>query len=99
MYELSDGAGNPEGEAVPLVDPLNETGGVLCDDVFELAEQRFERRLAEVEGRLVAALSAFEVRIGERLRARETRLLRWIVGLSLAQIGLLLGILFAVFRL
>lgn len=67
--------------------------------MIEIAASRFEHRLAEVETRNRERVSELEVRMGERVSAGETRLLRWIVGLSLAQISLLLVILFAVLEL
>lgn len=92
--------------AEALVELLNETGRYVRDDIVTLAEQRFERRvadvegrIAEVEGRLRADLGGLEARMTERVAVGETRLLRWIVGLSITQFSLLLGVLFAILKL
>ena len=85
--------------AQALVELLNETGRYVRDDIVTLAEGRFERKLAEVEGRLRADLGGLEARMTERVAVGETRLLRWIVGLSITQFSLLLGVLFAVLKL
>lgn len=48
--------------AQALVELLNETGRYVRDDVVTLAEHRFERRLAELEGRLRADFGQFRTR-------------------------------------
>ncbi len=70
--------------AEALAELLNRTSIETRDDVITLAEQSFERRLAEEIAR-----------VGERIGAAETRLIRWMlvfwVGQALFVVTLLFG--------
>lgn len=95
-----------------LVDLLNQSSRETRDEVLTFAEQRFERRLAEEIGKLRdemrAGFASIEARFGGleghsgSLEARVSDTFaaqtRWMVGLWITQLGIILGTLFAFFR-
>jgi len=77
--------------AEALAQLLNQSALGMQDATLSLAEERFERRLADELGKL-------ELRLTERMASLETRLLRWAFAFWVGQFAVLLGILFAFFR-
>jgi hypothetical protein len=77
--------------AEALAQLLNQSALGMQDATLSLAEERFERRLADELGKL-------ELRLTERMAGLETRLLRWAFAFWVGQFAVLLGILFAFFR-
>ncbi len=77
--------------AEALAQLLNQSALSMRDATLSLAEERFERRLADELGKL-------ELRLTERMAGLETRLLRWAFAFWVGQFAVLLGILFAFFR-
>lgn len=61
---------------------------------LQIAEERFERRVAQVEAKIEVA-KAEVISTGERTRAD---LIKWMFIFWVGQIGVLTGILFAFFR-
>lgn len=88
-----------------LVDLLNQSSRETRDEVVTLAEQKFERRLAEEIGSLRAQMNAGFATVDTRLAQlqawvsdRFAAQTRWMVGLWVTELGILLGVLFAFFR-
>lgn len=73
--------------AQALVELLNRTSRDTRDEVVTLAVERFERRLAE-------ELRTLETRLTHRMSAH----LRWMFGLWVTEIGIILTVLFAFFK-
>jgi hypothetical protein len=97
---LRDKLGADGAEA--LAQLLNQSALSMQDATLSLAEERFERRLADELGKFRAemwsAMGSLETRVTERMASLETRLLRWAFAFWVGQFAVLLGILFAFFR-
>ncbi|UCC82506.1 MAG: hypothetical protein JSW46_16230 [Gemmatimonadota bacterium] len=97
---LRDKLGADGAEA--LAQLLNQSALSMQDATLSLAEERFERRLADELGKFRAemwsAMGSLETRVTERMAGLETRLLRWAFAFWVGQFAVLLGILFAFFR-
>ena len=74
-----------------LIELLNNASESTYSSVITLAEEKFERRLAEETGKLRSELS-------EKIEHGNTAMIRWMFIFWVGQIGALLGILFAFFR-
>ncbi len=84
--------------AEALAQLLNQSALGMQDATLSLAEERFERRLADELGKLRGEMGSLEARLTERMAGLETRLLRWAFAFWVGQFAVLLGILFAFFR-
>ncbi len=93
---LRDKLGADGAEA--LAQLLNQSALSMQDATLSLAEERFERRLADELGKLRGEMGSLETRLTERMAGLETRLLRWAFAFWVGQFAVLLGILFAFFR-
>jgi hypothetical protein len=97
---LRDKLGADGAEA--LAQLLNQSALSMQDATLSLAEERFERRLADELGKfraeMYSAMGSLESRLTERMASLETRLLRWAFAFWVGQFAVLLGILFAFFR-
>ena len=77
---LTDKLGRDAANA--LVDVLNKVEEGAKEVTLEVAESRFEKRLAE-----------FETRIEQRLSKFEADLIKWMIGISITQMALILTII------
>ena len=83
----------PEG-AEALVEIINKADERSKENIIELSEERFEKRLAQLDGKIEKVAAEFDAKI-ERVKAE---LLKWMFIFWVGQIGVLTGIMFAFFR-
>lgn len=95
--------------AEALVGLLDQAAVQARGEIVSVAEERFGRRLAELEahierrladeiGKVWQAIAALETRLTDRMAALETRVIRWMFAFWITQFGVLIGILFAFFK-
>jgi hypothetical protein len=91
----------PEG-AEALVGILDKIEERTQKVTLEIAEERFERRVSQVESRLEAKIETLRAELTGKIAQTEARLIRWMflfwIGQFASIVGVLTAILFAFFR-
>ena len=80
--------------AEALTEIFNKIEENSKEDIIELAEQRFEKRLGKLDTKIEKVKADLEVKI-ERVRAD---FIKWMFIFWVGQVGVLIGILFAFFK-
>jgi len=80
--------------AEALTELFNKIEERSKEDIIELAEQRFEKRLGRLDAKIEKVKADLSVKI-ERVRAD---LIKWMFIFWVGQVGVLIGILFAFFK-
>jgi hypothetical protein len=79
--------------AAALADIVGEAGGNVAtkEDV-----QRLEAKIDSLEARVDAKINNLEARVGARISDTQAEIIKWMIGQTLAVIGTLAAIIFAV---
>jgi hypothetical protein len=73
---------------------INEAGENTKQSVIEVAEERFERRLAEELGKLRAEIAEEISKLRAEMHDLRASLIQWMFVFWIGQIGVLVGFLF-----
>ncbi len=87
--------------AIPkiLQDKLTPEGANALVELLTAVEERSkDSTLIAAEGRFEKSLAEFEVKIERRLSDFKTDLIKWMIGISIGQMTLILAIISAFFR-
>ena len=65
---------------------------------LEISEERFEKRIAQLEAELGAKIEGVRSDLGVKIAQSEARMIRWVFIFWVGQVGTITAILFAFFR-
>ena len=84
--------------AKAFVDILDKVENRTQGAVLAIAEERFEKRVAQTESKLEVKIAQTEARLEIKISQTEARLVGWMFLVWVGQVATILGILFAFFR-
>ena len=81
-----------------LVDLFNQSEQRQRENVLEFVEEKFERRLSEEISTLRGEMNERFAKVEIKIEATKSYMVRWMFAFWVAQVGVILGILFAFFK-
>lgn len=81
-----------------LIDLINDAQKETRNNVIEIVEEKFERRLSEELSKINIKISDIETKLIEKISKSHSDVIKWMFIFWVGQIGAILGILFAFFK-